>query len=355
MKIIKSIVKPLKATIIAVIMLAIALLPAISTSAASTWGGVNIGSAPGSTNLVCVRNNIATTAGYCDEYIDGAAPRALFNRFIDRPSISNPGTLIDERNFVRICEIDPATDNCTDNYVSTKTLVPGRVYQVYIMFHNNGAQNSDGSPNFANSAIAARMGVRIPQNRLSANSPMSISSTISWDTPGGTAAGWPAGSRSAVWDDVVVNSTEIVDIRYIPGSATIHMNELDSSFNMTGTVVTQALSDTTEIGGLFSENGTFLGHFDPTLATPGIVLNGIVHGCNEFSGWVTLRLEVTGVCEYNPNLPPDHPDCKPVGPPDSGGWTFRSTIISLVAFLTLSTFLVIALATKKQVIFTKKR
>jgi len=354
MKVIKSIIKPLKATVLAAVMLVIALLPAIGASAASVWGGENIGSAPGSTNLVCVRNNPALTAEYCDEYIDGAAPRALFNRFIDRPSLSNPAVLIDERNFVRICEIDPATDSCTGNYVSTKTLVPGRIYQVYIMFHNNGAQNPDGSPNFANSAHAARMSVRIPQSRLTANNPMNISSIISWTTPGGTAAGWPADSRSSVWDNVVVNSTEIVDIRYISGSATIHMNELDSNFNMTGTVVTQTLADMTETGGLFSENGTFLGRFDPTLATPGIVLDGIVHGCNEFSGWVTLRLEVTGVCEYNPNLPPDHPDCKPVGPPDSGGWTFRSTVVSLVALLTLSAFLVIALVTRKRIDFTKR-
>ena len=322
-----------------------------STANTFAWGGTNLNQTAGGTDKVCVRDLAASTAENCDVYINPAASYTLFNRFIDRPTdAADPSSpRIDERNFVQICEIDPNTDNCTNNYVDNINVTAGKQYQVYVMYHNNGATLSNGDQNPLYSSHNAKMKTIVPDN-LEANTETQISSTISWDTPG------QPGKTSAVWDEAFVKSNSKVDLRYVSGSAKIHMNKLDTSNNITGVV--EKVMPTN----LFGEDGTFIGHYDTTAQE--INLDGITYGCAKYSGWVTYRFEVKSVpcptnpdlsiddpkcnppCEWNEDLPADDPKC--VAPPSSGSGLTPTATVSLVLFLGLATVMISSMFARKQ-------
>ena len=330
---IKNISKIAKSFISLALITIVALMPATTSFA---WGGNNLNNTPGGTNKVCVRDQETSTAENCEEYIHPAASYALFNRFIDRPD--GVGNTIDERNFVLICEIDPVTDYCSNSSIDHINVLSGKQYQVVISYHNNGATLGNGNPNPLYSSVNAKIKVTVPDS-LSANVQKDISSTISWDTPG------QPGKTSSVWDEAYIKSVKDVNIRYVSGSAKIHMNEMDASYNQTGIV--EKVMPTS----LFS-SGALIGHFDTSQQE--IVLDGVVNGCAKYSGYVTFRFEIevkpcptnpnleiddpgcSKPCPTNPNLPADDPGCvepcptdpnlakddpKCVGVPDTGSFT----------------------------------
>jgi len=333
MSIRNSMLRKGKVALIVLMSLLVSIAPMTNVSA---WGGENLNQIAGGTDLVCVRDLATSTADDCDEYIHPAATYTLFNRFIDR--LTTSGARLDERNFVQICEINSVTDACSGNYVDTINITPGKQYQVYVMFHNNAATNSDGSPNLIYSSHNARVNAIVPDS-IGANGQKNISSTISWDTPG------QPGVTSSVWDEATIKSSGAANLRYVSGSAKIHMNKFDTSYDITGTV-DQVLSTS-----LFNNTGTFLGYWDATQQK--LVLDGIVFGCTEYSGWITYRFAVESPepepCEFDPSLPADDPNCrckwdhtlppddpKCVGPGDTGGNQFTLATVSLIAFLVLA-------------------
>ena len=271
------------------------------TSNTLAWGGTNLNQTPGETDKVCVRDMNTSTAENCDVYISPATDYTLFNRFIDRPlEPTNPdSSLIDERDFVQICEVDPNVDKCVNEYVDHINIESGKQYQVYTMYHNNAAPLENGDPNPIHSSHAATMSAAIPDN-IKMGEETKIASLISWDTPG------QAGTTSSVWDEAFVTSASDVYLQYVSESAKIHMNELDATNSVMG-VAEKVMSPS-----LFAKEGTFIGHYDTNAKE--ITLDGVTYGSPKYSGWVTYRFEVKPVaCPTNPDLSIDDPQCNSQG------------------------------------------
>jgi len=173
------------------------------------------------------------------------APYVTFNSITDNPQVG------DERNFVRIRE------SGTTTYGDNVNLVPGKVYDVSVYFHNNAASNLNAS------------GVGIAKD-----------ATLKMEVPGVVNAGVNAaftGTITAsnsnplsVWDEAYgKNATSgQVALRYVSNSA---------KFVSNGAINGQSLPDS-----LFT-TGAKLG-FDSQ--------NGTVPGCNEFSGYVNFQVRV---------------------------------------------------------------
>ncbi|PKM60699.1 MAG: hypothetical protein CVU99_06655 [Firmicutes bacterium HGW-Firmicutes-4] len=174
------------------------------------------------------------------------ADHVTFNSITDNPQLG------DERNFVRIKE-----DSETTTYTDNVTLEPGKVYQVMVYYHNNAESNLNDS------------GVGIAKN-----------TTLKMEVPGVVKAGVKAvftgtinssnANPASVYDEAYgTNETSgDVALRYVSGSATVGSN---------GAVDKATLPDS-----LFT-TGTNLGYDS---------LDGVIPGCNEYSGYVIFKIRV---------------------------------------------------------------
>lgn len=166
-------------------------------------------------------------------------------------SITNNSKYGDERNFVRVKDATaPASAFSDDTQVE-----PGKDYEVYVYYHNNASSTlNDEAHGKKGIAQNAKLRMAMPQG-LKKGERTGITGYISASnaTPG------------EVYDNSYLTSTSDVALRYIPGSAKI------TSF---GAVNGQTLPDS-----LFN-TGALLGYDS---------LNGVLPGCNEFSGYVTYK------------------------------------------------------------------
>lgn len=179
--------------------------------------------------------------------MQNAASYVAFNSITDNPKYG------DERNFVRAKE-KTAGDN---TYTDTMALTPGKQYTIMIFFHNN-----------AKSTLNAG-GTGIAQNTYArAEVPAIVKNGVS--TPMEGYVGASNANPKVVYDEVnFTNSTGAdINLHYVPGSAVIH------SF---GAVNNKVLPDT-----ILSSNGVALGYSS---------LNGVVPGCNDYSGYVTFNVQ----------------------------------------------------------------
>ena len=170
-------------------------------------------------------------------------------------SITNNPTIGDERDFVRVGEIDADVTKLKNEI----EVVPGRQYLVYIYFHNNASSTfNDAAHN--NSGVAF-------QTRMS-----SSFSTVLTPAEKGTITGTISAENSnpsAVWDEAYMTTkTEKVLLHYVAGSAKIY-----NDFKANGSIMPS---------NLFSESGTYLGLNS---------LNGIILGCEEYHGVVSYVLQ----------------------------------------------------------------
>lgn len=170
-------------------------------------------------------------------------------------SITNNPTIGDERDFVRVGEINADVTNLGNEV----EVVPGKQYLVYIYFHNNAsATYNDTAHNRAGIALNTRMatafsGVLTPGQRGT------ISATITANNSNPTS----------VWDEAyMTTSTNKVLMRYVSGSAHIY-----NDWKANGWVMPS---------NLFTEEGALLGLND---------LNGVIPGCEEYHGVVTYVLQ----------------------------------------------------------------
>lgn len=192
-------------------------------------------------------------------------PAALFAWGPDRPTFTfeepaqhvtfnsitnNPGHG-DERNFVQIKDVTAGT-----RFVENVDLTPGHEYEVYSFYHNNAATSLNASG--AGVAQNAKMRIQMPATAQS-NETVNITGIVSASNA----------QPQQVWDEAYGKATSgDVVLRYVQESATIHNN---------GTTNGQKLSDA------LLTTGTNLG-FN--------ALDGVLPGCNEFSGYVTFRFKV---------------------------------------------------------------
>lgn len=170
-------------------------------------------------------------------------------------SITNNPTIGDERDFVRIGEIDATTTELKNEI----TIVPGRQYLVYIYFHNNASATfNDKAHDYSGVAVRTRMS--------------SSFSTVITPTEQGTVTATITADNSnptSVWDEAYfTTSADKVLLHYVPGSAKIY-----NDWRANGSVMPS---------NLFTEEGTLLGLN---------ALNGVIPGCEEYHGIVTYVLQ----------------------------------------------------------------
>ena len=179
--------------------------------------------------------------------IENPAGHVTFN------SITNNPVYGDERNFAFIREVGTST------WMRNIKLEPGKTYEVFAYYHNNANPNLNASGQGV--ATGAFMRVEFP-------------SVVNESAVGNIFIGAANANPRQVWDTLRFTSNGQVAVRYVSGSATI------TTFR--GGVVangqhTQQLSDN-----LLSPNGTLIGEG----------LDGVVRGCNNYSGFVMFRIAV---------------------------------------------------------------
>ncbi len=186
------------------------------------------------------------------------ARQAVFNSIIDDATVG------DERDFVRIVEIDSGGQK--DDYaVSNLKIRPGYDYEVYIYYHNNaGATYNNVEENYKGVAKNVRLSATFPQS-LKAGENGDVVATISADRT----------LVEKVWDEITISADEDVILAYVSDSAVI--NNLGQA---SGTVLSA--------DDLFSGNGALLGYN---------TLNGIIYGGVEYAGCVVFQIRVTKAVE----------------------------------------------------------
>lgn len=153
----------------------------------------------------------------------------------------------DERNFVRIKEVGQSDATYTDEI----KLVAGKKYQVYTFFHNNAAANLNLV------AKDTKIKVTIP-NEIKAGNKVRIDSTISASNA----------QPTEVYDEVFVSTDSDIALRYVPNSAVLNTKKVSN--------VALPFDQMIGAGTLIGTNGR----------------DGLVPGCNEFSGHVLYQFEV---------------------------------------------------------------
>lgn len=170
-------------------------------------------------------------------------------------SITNNPTIGDERDFVRVGEINSDVTNLGNEI----EVVPGKQYLVYVYFHNNASSTyNDSAHNNVGVALNTRMATAFP-TVLTPGQKGTISATITANNSNPTA----------VWDEAyMTTSFNKVLMRYVLGSAHIY-----NDWGTNGWVMPS---------NLFTEEGALLGLN---------ALNGVIPGCEEYHGVVTYVLQ----------------------------------------------------------------
>ncbi len=170
-------------------------------------------------------------------------------------SITNNPTIGDERDFVRVGEINAKVTDLKNEI----EVVPGRQYLVYVYFHNNASSTyNDKAHNNSGVALRTRMSssfstVLTPQDKGT------ITATITADNS----------NPLSVWDEAYMTTkTNKVLLHYVDGSAKIY-----NDWKANESVMPSSL---------FTETGTLVGLN---------ALNGVIPGCEEYHGIVTYVLQ----------------------------------------------------------------
>lgn len=172
------------------------------------------------------------------------ADYVTFNSITDNPVLG------DERNFVRIAEAD---SNST--FKDEIKLEPGKVYEVYIGYHNNAKSSLNQTG--AGIARGTKVAVQYPTN-VTPSEKGTISAIISAVNA----------NPKEVWDEAYITSDVDVTLNYVVGSAKIY-----NDWGSNGSILSTAL---------FGEDGTYIGLNE---------LNGLLPGCAEYSGHILIKFK----------------------------------------------------------------
>jgi uncharacterized repeat protein (TIGR01451 family) len=173
------------------------------------------------------------------------APYVTFNSITDNPVQG------DERNFMQV----KASDAPNSAYADDVTVQSGKEYDVFVYYHNNAASNLNASG--VGIAHGAYVKAQIP-------------GIVGADTKSVAYVGATNANPKEVWDDVSFKSASgEMSLSYVPGSAHIYSK---------GAVNGQALADSVVT------SGAPIGYD---------ALNGDLPGCNDFAGYVVLKVKAT--------------------------------------------------------------
>ncbi|MBQ3296940.1 DUF11 domain-containing protein [Candidatus Saccharibacteria bacterium] len=170
-------------------------------------------------------------------------------------SITNNPTIGDERDFVRVGEINADVTDLKDSV----EVIPGRQYLVYIYFHNNASATfNDSAHNHSGVAVKSRLASSF-STVLTPAKQGTITATITAENTNPTS----------VWDEAhMTTTTDKVLMHYVAGSAKIY-----NDWQANGSVMPSSL---------FTEQGTLIGLN---------ALNGVIPGCEEYHGVVSYVLQ----------------------------------------------------------------
>lgn len=170
-------------------------------------------------------------------------------------SITNNPTIGDERNFVRVGEINADVTDMQDEV----EVVPGKQYLVYVYFHNNASATfNDSAHDHSGVALRTRMATSF-STVLTPSEKGKITATITADNA----------NPASVWDEAYMTTkTEKVFMHYVLGSAKIY-----NDWQTNNSVMPSSL---------FTKEGALVGLN---------ALNGIIPGCEEYHGVVSYVLQ----------------------------------------------------------------
>ena len=219
---------------------------------------------------------------------ENPADHATFN------SITNNAAVGDERDFVRIEEKGSGRA-----YSSDITIEAGKQYEVYIYYHNDASGTyNDSQHDYVGVAREVRLSSNFP-DELVAGERGTVSATITSTTT----------DPAAVWDEAYITAKEALTLHYVEGSAKIY-----NDWGVNGSVLST---------NLFSEAGTFLGLNE---------LNGIILGCDEYSGHVNYTIQTYAVETEEP-IPEEPEPVVPEELPNTGPFEIGLAIVIVVAII----------------------
>ncbi len=205
------------------------------------------------------------------------ADHPVFNSIKDNAAVG------DERDFVRIAEI--TSSDTKNTYVSDLKVEPGKSYEVWIYYHNNAsATYNDEAHNYSGVAKDVKVASQFSQ--------------VVTPSGGGEVSAKIMSSNATpptVWDEAKLTSDQNVYLHYHAGSAKIY-----NDWKANGSVLST---------NLFSAQGTFIGLNE---------LNGVILGCDEYSGMVVYHLDATGEGEPTPANTEDVTTATPSEMPETG-------------------------------------
>lgn len=170
-------------------------------------------------------------------------------------SITNNPTIGDERDFVRVGEINAKVTDLKDEIVVS----PGKQYLVYVYFHNNASATLNDS---AHNNVGVALGTRMATTFSTVLTPAEKGTVFARITANNS-------NPEAVWDEAYMSTTtDKILLHYVLGSAKIY-----NDWKLNGSVMPSTLF--TEEGALLGLNG----------------LNGVIPGCEEYHGVVTYVLQ----------------------------------------------------------------
>lgn len=201
--------------------------------------------------------------------MNNPSSKATFNSITDNAAVG------DERDFVRI--VEKGTGN---TYTSDLMIEAEKEYEVFIYFHNDASTTfNDAAHNYVGVAQNTRVASSFP-TELKAGEVGKVFGRITSTST----------DPAAVWDEAYVRAKEALTLHYVSGSAKIY-----NRWQANGSVLSQSL---------FTDTGTFIGMNQ---------LNGVVPGCDIYSGQVVYTLQTHAVKTDDPD--PVDP-CAP-GQPDA--------------------------------------
>lgn len=185
------------------------------------------------------------------------ATHAVFN------SITNNQAVGDERDFVRVVEVN--TEGGHNTYSNEVHVTGGKDYEVYIYYHNNASTTyNDSAHDYAGVARKTSVSAMFP-TEIEAGEKGEVYAAISS----------PSTDPGKVWDEAYFIADEKVKLVYISDSAKIY-----NDWSLSGSVISASE--------LFSADGAFIGVRE---------LNGLIPGCDEFSGAVIFRVRAIPIVE----------------------------------------------------------
>jgi len=179
------------------------------------------------------------------------AKHAVLNSLTDNAAVG------DERNFVRISEKSSGLP-----YRGNIIVEPDRQYEVYIYFHNNASSTyNDKEHDYVGVARDVRLSSVFPTSLKKGQEGLVRGTFSSTNT-----------DPPSVWAGAYITATEDMTLHYVEGSAKIY-----HGWQANGRVLSV---------NLFSKMGTFIGMNE---------LNGVVPGCDDFSGQVVYTIQTRAV------------------------------------------------------------